>query len=741
MDEFGGLPVESKLHAPDLREEWVPRRQLVRDLTATRAKLILVQAPAGFGKTTTTAQWRDAELETRPFAWVSLDRGDDDPARLWWHVVSALQRACPALGEDFLRSFRARIPDITGSLLPALVNTLSVLAEPVVLVLDDYHLLTEQRCHEEIEFLLLNLLAPAKIVLITRASPPLQLARLRAAGDMTEIGMRELRFTHDEVAELVDAVAGVRLGDGCRADLAERTEGWPAGVYLAALSLRGHAVPGAFIRQFTGDNRYVADFLFEEVISRQPEDILLFLTRTSILDRFTAPLCEAVTETAGAAEIIDVLERENLFLVALDENRQWFRYHHLFEQVLRSRLMLRERALVPTLHRRASAWHRLHGSAPEAIDHALAGGDVASAVDLMAGHWSLQVSAGRIETVRGWISALGDEVVSTKPLAAHSAAWVAAISGELGTVRRLVRVIEAAEHAGPLPDGMPSLEFSAALLHAAFGFDGVRVMRESAARAVELDRNPTSPWRTLALTALGFSLYLSGEPGAVAAVGRAVQVEASPPLVRLAALSAAALLAADEGRLGQAEALANAARHIAESNGMRESPQSSIAHAAAAVVQAQEGRLEDARGELERALLSRQHWLGLSPWPTVEILFRLASVLLDMGDGTRAGVVLAEAAEVLTALPDGTDALRVRLELLRQRLSGASGAPAPAQSLTERERTVLRLLRGSLSLAEIAQELGMSSNTIKTHTRAIYRKLGVSDRYGAVARARELRLL
>jgi LuxR family maltose regulon positive regulatory protein len=735
-------PVESKLHPPDQRKEWIPRHGLVRILLATEAKLVLVQAPAGYGKTIAVAQWRGAAIQGRPFAWVSLDRGDDDPAHLWWHVACALQRASPGLGGGtLLRSFRARDPDITERPLPHLVNAVANLAEPVVLVLDNYHLVTEQRCHEQVAFLLRNLLPPAQIVLITRTSPPLHLARLRAAGDLAELGMNELRMDVGEVADLVAAVAGVRLDDRDLADLTGRTEGWPAAVYLAALSLRGATDPRGMIRRFTGGNRHIADFLFEEVISRQPDHVVRFLTNTAILDRFTAPLCAAVTGMADAAGIIDVLERENLFLVALDASRQWFRYHHLFAQTLRSRLALREPVLMPALHRRASAWFRDQGLVDEAVDHARAAGDVAGTVDLIAGHWYAYVNAGRTETVRGWIKQLSDEQVTADPLAAHCAAWVAALSGEPETVQRLIPVVEEGKHAGALPDGMRSLKFSAALLRGAFGFDGIRVMRESAARAVEMDDDPQSPWRVFALAAYGFSLHLSGDSRAAETLRKGMLTKVDGPLVRLAALCGGALLAAEDGRLDQARALADAARQIADGNGLRDLPQSTLAHTVTGVVRAQEGRLQEARSELEHALRSRRKWLGLSPWPTVEALIRLASVLCDQGDGTRAAALLAEARDVLIALPDGAEAQHARLERLQRRLSGAPGGTALAEPLTGRETTVLRLLRGALSRGEIARHLGLSPNTVRSHTRAIYRKLGVSTRRAAVSRGRELGLL
>ena len=413
------VPIETKLHAPDVRAEWVERPGLAGYLANAAARLVLVGAPAGFGKTTLVAQWRVSAHEDRPFAWVSLDRADDDPSRLWWYAVGALQRACPEFnGEGILRELRVQSPDITGTVLPLLANELDALPAPVVLVLDDYHVIKERSCHDQVAFLLAHLPPSAQIVLVTRVDPPLPLARMRASGEMVEIRARELRFGLDETAALVRSVSGVRLTDADLADLAERTEGWPAGTYLAALSLRGHPSPHEFVRAFTGDNRFIVDFLADEVLSRQPGDVQQFLLQTSILSRFCAPLCDAITGSANAVEIIDILERENLFLVPLDDNRQWYRYHHLFAQLLRSQLALGEPGAVRILHKRASTWHQLSGSTEEAISHALAADDIAVAVDLITRNWLAYVSVGRAATVRGWMRVLGDDQIAVNPTAA-----------------------------------------------------------------------------------------------------------------------------------------------------------------------------------------------------------------------------------------------------------------------------------------------------------------------------------
>jgi LuxR family transcriptional regulator, maltose regulon positive regulatory protein len=740
-----GLPAAGKFHPPDPRQEWVPRQRLIGQLAAGDAKLVLVHAPAGFGKTIAVAQWRAAETQDRAFAWVSLDPGDDDPVSLWSHIIFSLQRACPRFaGGDLLALLRARIPDISGRLVPSLVNALARLPEQVVLVLDDFHLVQARRCHEQIDSLLTSLLPPARIVIISRTVPPLQVARLRAAGELTEIGARELRFTPEEAAGLIGAVAGSPLGQRDLAELVDATEGWPAALYLAALSLRSQHDPGEFVREFTHGNRYVADYLLEEVISRQPDHVVRFLTETAILDRFTAPLCDAVTGRRDAAEIIGMLERENLFLVALDESRRWFRYHHLFARALRARLASSQPALAPLLHRRASEWFRTQRLPEEAISHALAAGDTSVAVEVMAAQWYPYLNAGRLETVRGWLKALGDHVIAGNPLAAHIAAWVGALTGQPGTVQRLLPVIDAGGDLGPLPDGMRSLRSSAALLRATFGFDGISVMREAAATAVELEDDPASPWYALALTVRGFSLYLSGEPGAAEALRRAVLSGVADPAIQLTAMSIATLVAIAEGRPAEGSMLADAALRAAD-DGLADTPQASLAYLAVAAVWAEQGRLEEARRELLRALQLRRRWIGMSPWTTTEIMFRLAAVLHGLGDNAGAAALAAEIDDALASLPDGAEAQGTRLELLRHRL-GAGPGPEPVgggqrQGLTNREMTVLRMLRGTMSVAEIAQELELSSNTVKTHTRAIYRKLAVSGRPAAVTRARELGLL
>jgi LuxR family maltose regulon positive regulatory protein len=731
------VPIETKFHAPGLRKDLVERNELVQGLSAaTAAQLVLVAAPAGFGKTTLVAQWQGSRMERRPFAWLALDDGENDPSRLWGHIIHALQQASPGIiGEETPQELRVRDPDIAGTVLPLLLNELAARTAPVVLVLDDYQAVTEPSCHDQMAFFLEHLPPSVQVVLITRTDPPLPLARLRAAGKMFEVRSPELRFTSAEAAVFVQRIAVAEFSLSDIAVLIERTEGWPAGLYLAALSLRGHPSPSAFIRQFSGDNRFITDFLAEEVLSRQPAEIRQFLGRTSILSRFSAPLCDAVIGSTNAAEIIDILDKENLFIVPLDDVRGWFRYHSLFAQMLRGYLTRTEPDLVATLHERASNWHRQSGSVDETIQHAVAAGDLTGAVELIAGHWPGYVDSGRAATIRGWLRMIGDDAIGADPLAAHCAAWNAAFAGDRESVRRWLPLIEAARYEGPLPDGMQSLTSSVALLRGVFGFEGYGVMRQGAAAAAELESDPATPWYALARAALGFSLYLSGEPKAAEEpLEEAVSSEAAIPFVRMIALSVLSLAAVELGKLPRAQELADAARSLGTRAGAGEALPNALAYMAAGAVSAARGQLPEARSALEHAVRLRSRTPGIGPWATIEAMAMLTQVLLDSGDRSAAAVLVDETRLLLTALPDPTEAVQARLVWLERQTTDKPRSASLADPLTEREEAVLRLLQGTLSLREIGQELHLSANTIKTHAQAIYRKLGVSTRRDAVQR-------
>src|SRR5829696_7275295 len=425
----GSVLVATKLALPTPRAGLIPRASLVSLLEAgLEAKLCLVDAPAGSGKTTLLTQWCAAAGGGR-VAWVSLDEGDNDPTRFWELVVEAFRTVEPNLGATALEALRRRGVDIPRLVLSSLLNDLGEIGSRLVLVLDDYHHLTNASCHQTLAFFLDHLPAGVHVVLSTRADPPLSLARMRARGELAELRVAELQFTSQEAAALLNGSMGLQLAAEEVARLAERTEGWAAGLVLAGLSLRGREDPSGFIASFQGDDRHVADYLTAEVLDRQPPELRAFLLRTSILERLSGPLCDAVLETKGSTELLAELERSNLFLVPLDDRRHWYRYQQQFAQVLRLELAHRDPELVSVLHRRAAAWHRQAGNVDEAIGHASAAGELTEAAALIAHHWLTYWLSGRQATVARWLDGLPAEAITADPPIALIAAWIGGFGG------------------------------------------------------------------------------------------------------------------------------------------------------------------------------------------------------------------------------------------------------------------------------------------------------------------------
>ena len=417
LDNAGPL-LETKLYVPRLRRGLVARPRLSERLSrGAESKLTLVSAPAGFGKTTLLAEWlAAAPADERSAAWLSLDPGDNEPASFWTYLIAALQTVAPGVGASALSLLQAPQPPPIETVLATLLNELGAVPNDVVLVLDDYHVIDARDIQDGMAFLLEHLPPQMHLVIATRADPALPLARLRARGELVEIRAADLRFTPDEAAAYLNEVMGLDLGARDVAALEARTEGWIAALQLAALSMQGRDDVAGFIAGFAGDDRYIVDYLVEEVLQRQPEQVRSFLLQTSILDRLSGPLCDAVTGQDGGKAMLEALDRGNLFLVPLDDRRQWYRYHHLFADVLRARLLDEQPDRVPELHRRASEWYEQNGDRSEAIRHALAGEDFERAADLV----ELAIPAMRQErqeaTLRRWLEALPDELIRVRPV-------------------------------------------------------------------------------------------------------------------------------------------------------------------------------------------------------------------------------------------------------------------------------------------------------------------------------------
>jgi LuxR family maltose regulon positive regulatory protein len=423
----------------------VPRPQLLARLAQGIGRgLTVVSTPAGFGKTTLLGDW--VRRSRRPAAWLSLDVGDNDPARFWRSVAAALDQVRPGVAELVAPLLRGPQQPPLEAVATVIINELTVLSGEgaVTLVLDDYHLIEAPAVHASVAFLLDRLPPGLRLVLTSRADPPLPLARLRGRGQLAELRERDLRFTLAETAAFLREATGLDLPAASVAALQDRTEGWAAGVQLAALSLQGHADPAGFVAGFSGSNRYILDYLTEEVLARQPEQVVGFLLETSILARLSGPLCDAVCGRTDSQQLLEQLERANLFLIPLDEVRGWWRYHHLFADLLRARLEQTRLERVPELHRAAAAWHEAHGFADDAVRHALAAGEVTRAARLVERHVESLLRRSEGATLGRWLSALPPEAVGSRARLCLAQAVTAVTGGRLEAVEPL---LTAAEHA------------------------------------------------------------------------------------------------------------------------------------------------------------------------------------------------------------------------------------------------------------------------------------------------------
>ncbi len=435
--------LQTKLYIPPIRPEWVSRPRLIEQLNAgADRKLMLITAPAGFGKTTLLSEWV-AACEW-PVAWLALGEGDNDSARFWAYFIAALQTIHAGIGEADLAALQSPQALSGEGLLTGLINDITKIRDPFTLVLDDLHTITAPQINQALASLLDNLPPPMHLVISSRADPPWPLARMRANREMIELRSDDLRFTRDEAATFLNSVMGLKLSAEAIVALDARTEGWIAGLQMAALSMQGRQDVNAFIKAFSGSHRFVLDYLVEEVLDQQSSDIQDFLLQTSILERMTGPLCDAVTGSSDSQTTLIQLDRSNLFLIPLDDERRWYRYHHLFADLLRSRLEQRRPDQVPALHCRASEWYEEKGLIAEAVGYALAANDIERVVRLVAGDALAMIYHGELGTLVGWLDALPDEAVRSQPWLCVAHAWTLAQAGKFDVVEPLLKEAEKA---------------------------------------------------------------------------------------------------------------------------------------------------------------------------------------------------------------------------------------------------------------------------------------------------------
>ena len=739
-----GALLATKLHPPALRHKRISRPALVAALAAgVGYKLTLLDAPAGWGKTTVLAQWIAQAPEPHRFAWFSLDPADNDRVCFWDYVIAALRQAEPKISVRTVELPGAQA-DPRQIVLPALLNEVGSVEDPLVLVLDDYHLVTNPVIHEEVAFLIDRMPPTLRVVLATRSDPPLPLARLRAGGDLLEIRADDLRFAISEATLLLNDVLGLDLADEEVALLHERTEGWAAGLYLAALSLQGRPDADAFIRAFAGDHRHIMDYLSAEVLDGQPQDLRTFMLQTSVLGKLSGPLCDAVLQGEMSAGILKQIERDNLFLMPLDSSRHWYRYHHLFGELLRSELRRTEPGLVPALHRRAAAWFQAQGATDNAVHHLAAAGDVPAATEIIAAGWGAEYDLGHLSTVSGWLDLLPRHIVVGDPRLCLARAWIALDFGQLQDAGRWIEAVAAALATGGADGGTIQAELAVLQAVQRFKIGDVTAAVDAAMQAIRLDLGDSRPGRSAAYCIYGATNYWSGNIAAAwTALSRAVQLadEVSNDAGRTYALGYLAVISAERGQLEEAEHLVHRATSDRDA-AVGEHFVNMMVSLAMAKIFSQRGETIRA-GEAARRAVVLSH-RGGGRLEVADALLTRARILQDLGEQETAGASLEEARTVLRQCrdPGGAGPL---LTAVQSRLArGTPRRPAPAvfgDQLTSKELEVLRLLATPLSRGEIGAQLYVSVNTVKTHQRALYRKLQVTDRAAAVGRARELGLL
>jgi LuxR family transcriptional regulator, maltose regulon positive regulatory protein len=731
----------AKVRRPLMRPGTVRRLPLIERLArGDRCPIVSVVAPPGYGKTTLLSQW--AERNGQAFAWVSIEEPDNDPKVLLTYVAEALDAVEP-IDERVFDALASPGSSVPGSVVPRLGAAFSSMTSPVVLVLDDVHVLHNRECRAALSVLADHVPGGSRLALAGRAEPPLRVARLRAEGRILEIGPEDLSLTSDEASSLLRD-AGVALGEDEVAELHRRTEGWPAGLYLAALYLREGGPLASAAVSFGGDDRLVSEYMESEFLSRISRRQRVFLTRTAVLERMSGPLCEAVLELSGSAVILADLARSNLLLVPLDRRGEWYRYHHLFRDMLLAELKRQEPELIPVLQRRAAGWCLRNGWPEEALEYSMAAGDVDAAAGLIE---KLVIPAhrqGRVTTVQRWFRWLEDRGrIEGHPMAAVLASLFCALTGRPVEAGRWADAVDRWQYGDPVRPGDPSAEAWAAVLRTFLCRRGAEQMRADADEAVR--RFAAQSFVTPGPVLLqGIARVLcgdldGGDESLEDGISAGEEVGAHEDVAL--ALCERSLLAMAASEWGRAEVLADQARTVLRRAGIEESYATPLACAVQARTALHRGDVPAARQQLVSAQRLRHLLTYALPYFAVQARIELIRVHLALADLAGARTLMREVDDLLRRRP-GLGTLAGEAQALRARLSEERGPSAPgASALTGAELRLLPRLSTHLSFPEIAGEMFLSRHTVKSEANSLYRKLGASSRSQAVTRARELGLL
>jgi LuxR family transcriptional regulator, maltose regulon positive regulatory protein len=729
--------IASKLRPPPVRSGTIRRTSLIERLTRDDSRpIVSVVAPPGYGKTTLLSYW--AGRNSRPFAWVSVDEQDNDPRVLLSYVAKALNAVQP-VGERVFEALASPVSSVPGSVVPRLGSAFWSMTAPVVLVLDDVHLLHNRECRDALSVLADHVPGGSQLVLAGRNEPPLRIARLRAEGRVLEIGPGDLMLSHEEAALLLRS-AEVTLDEDDVAALHQRTEGWPVGLYLAALYLREGGPLGTAAVSFGGGDRLVSEYMESEFLARISHRHRVFLTRTAVLERMCGPLCDATLELPGSAASLADLARSNLLLVPLDRRSQWYRYHHLFRDMLLAELERLEPELTPVLQRRAAGWCLRNDLPEEALEYSMAAGDVDMVAHLVQSLWLPTAREGRFATLQRWFRWLDERGgIAGHPMVAVWAALLAAETGRPAAAERWADMVDHWQYEDAARAADPPAEAWAAVVRAILCRRGVEQMLADADEAVQklAAANIAAP---AAAVCQGVARILSGDVdgGDVSfedAVSLAEEVGAHE--THSEALAEQSLLAMARGDWSRAEVLAGQVGTALR----RVRMETLLGCAVQARAALHRGDVTVARQQLVSAQRLRPVVTYAMPHIAVQARIELTRVHLALADLAGARTLMREIDELLKLRPDlGT--LVGEAQALRTQLSAERAPSVPgASSLTGAELRVLPMLATHRSFPEIGADLFLSPHTVKSQAMSIYRKLGASSRSEAVTRSRELGLL
>jgi LuxR family transcriptional regulator, maltose regulon positive regulatory protein len=731
----------SKLRRPVVRPDSVRRLALIDRLTQGRSFPVMsVVAPAGYGKTTLLAQW--AERNGQAFAWVSLDERDNDPKVLLTYVAEALDAVEPISKQvfDALASPGSSVP---GSVVPRLGAALASMTAPVALVLDDVHVLHDRECRAAMPVLADHVPGGSQLVVAGRDAPPLPIARLRAEGKVMEIGPGDLALTLTEASSLLRAV-GIMLGQDDMAELHRRTEGWPAGLYLAALSLREGGSLGTSVASFNGQHQLVSRYMQSEFLARISPQQRVFLTRTAVLERLRGPLCEAVLDQPGATAKLAAVARSNVLLVPLDSQGEWYRYHQLFRDMLLAELGRQEPELIPVLRRRAAGWCLANGLPEEALEYSPAADEDDAAARLVGGVAVPAYRQGRITTLQRWFRWLDERGgIERHPMAAVLASLLSALTARPVDAERWADAVDRWQYAGTARPADSPTEAWAAVLRAILCRRGVEQMRadadEAARKCAEL--NIVTP---VAALLQGTARVLSGDlEGGDAAFQNVMSMreEAGAAEDFAVALCERSLLAMAHSDWSHARVHADQARAVLHQARREESFVTPLVCAVQARTALHRGDIVAARQDLISAQRMRHELTYALPHFAVQARIELAHACIALTDLAGAKTLMREVDELLRCRP-GLGTLVGEAKALQAQLSKLRGPDAPgASALTAAELRLLPILATHLSFPQIAEQMSLSRHTVKAEATSIYRKLGASSRNQAVTRARDLGLL